>query len=210
MRERLRPAAWLLGLAGIVTLSGCVVAPMDAAYADYGYTSTTVYTHYGHPPQAPVEYRSLPPSARHVWVDGDWMWGGSRYDWRPGYWAASGFRGGPPRPHMQPPPRPVPPMVRPQVRPQPWPPSPHMAPPAAQRPPAQFGRQPRPERFGTRPNAGGQRPPVAGFESAPPQQMPGQRAQPDGVRPPPAQRVQGAERTGAPQRRGRDRDQEQR
>lgn len=49
---RFSPRGWAaLGVAGAVALlSGCVVAPVDDGYADYGYSSTTVYTTYGYPP----------------------------------------------------------------------------------------------------------------------------------------------------------------
>lgn len=72
-------------------LGGCVVAPVDPGYA-YSYTT------YGSPP--PVRYEAVPvaPSAGYVWTPGLWLWGGSRYDWRPGYWGSRqpgwGPRGG--------------------------------------------------------------------------------------------------------------------
>lgn len=139
---------------GAAVLSGCVVAPMDDGYADYGYTSTTVYTTYDRPPPPRVEYRTIAPSPSHVWVGGDWFWDGGRYDWRPGRWAPPGYRPAPPppRPHIQPPPRaphgvgaapqPRPPVARPDQRPRPpefnagqRPPAPNANPDSGRRPP---------------------------------------------------------------------------
>lgn len=213
MRTRLRQVAWVFSLAGAVTLSGCVVAPVDDGYADYGYTSTTVYTHYGDPPPVPVEYRTMAPSARHVWIDGDWIWGGSRYNWRPGYWATPGFRPAPPpqrpmvqppRPYMQPAPRPRPPVVRPQARPEPRPQPPLMAPPSGQRPPAQLGSQQRPNAPQARPNGYARERPMDRPEAGAPRPIRSDRAQPDGARPRPPQRAQDGERRAPPQRRERD------
>nr|WP_174862457.1 hypothetical protein [Comamonas jiangduensis] len=77
-----------------------MVAPLEDGYNDYGYTSTTVYTTYGHPPPPRVEYRYAAPSPSHIWIGGDWFWAGSRYDWRPGYWAPPGYRPVPRPPHL--------------------------------------------------------------------------------------------------------------
>ncbi len=44
------------------------------------------------PPAPYVETVTVAPSPVHVWVGGFWEWGGGRYVWRPGHWAA------PPRP----------------------------------------------------------------------------------------------------------------
>ncbi len=57
-------------VAGTALLSGCVVAPLEDGYNDYGYTSTTVYTTYGHPPPPRVEYRYAAPSPSHIWIGG--------------------------------------------------------------------------------------------------------------------------------------------
>lgn len=134
---RLWAAAAAVG--GAALLSGCVVAPLDDGYTDYGYTSTTVYTTYGHPPPPRVEYRYAAPSPTHIWVGGDWFWGGSRYDWRPGYWAPPGYRPVPRPPHPgyapRPPVRPMPPMPsRPSIRPDEHPRPPHWRPDGGQRP----------------------------------------------------------------------------
>ncbi len=37
-------------------------------------------------PTAPVIVRPFAPSARHLWVDGEWMWRGGRYQYVNGYW----------------------------------------------------------------------------------------------------------------------------
>lgn len=34
----------------------------------------------------PVYERPVSPGADYVWVDGDWVWGGSGYVWHNGYW----------------------------------------------------------------------------------------------------------------------------
>lgn len=200
----LRIGAALAAAAGAAVLSGCVVAPLDDGYADYDYSSTTVYTHYGNPPPPRVEYRSVAPSYSHIWVEGDWYWGGNRYDWRPGRWASPGYRPAPPpprpqmqaprppvggqpdRPHFNPgqgqrppqaapqPERPDSPQMRPEQRPQ----APQARPEGGQRPP----QQARPE--------GGQRPPQQARPQGP------QRDDGDGRRAPPQRRDQDEERRG--------------
>lgn len=188
MRKILRQAAWAAGLLGALVLGGCVVAPMDDGYADYGYSSTTVYTNYGYPPPPRVEYRSVAPAPGYAWVGGDWYWGGSRYDWRPGRWAVPGYRAAPPphRPMMLPPPRPDRPMVRPDQRPRPSQFSPGQRPP-----PSQFNPGQRPPPPQARPD-GGARPP----QVRPDRPMPGPQMQPDRPRPENARpsRGEGAER----------------
>ncbi len=64
---RFSPRGWAaLGVAGAVALlSGCVVAPADDGYADYGHSSTTVYPTYGHPPPPPVEDRTGAPPPKY-------------------------------------------------------------------------------------------------------------------------------------------------
>lgn len=42
-------------------------------------------------PVAPVVVRVGPPSPRHIWVDGEWVWRGGRYEYVQGYWAAPGY-----------------------------------------------------------------------------------------------------------------------
>lgn len=101
LKNRFTPRGWatVVAVGGAALLSGCVVAPLDDGYPDYSYSSTTVYTDYGYPPAPRVEYRTVAPSVSHVWVGGDWFWGGSRYDWQPGHWAPPGYRPMPRPPH---------------------------------------------------------------------------------------------------------------
>lgn len=44
------------------------------------------------PPAPRVEYRTVAPSPRHIWVGGHWGWQGGRHVWSPGIWQV------PPRP----------------------------------------------------------------------------------------------------------------
>jgi hypothetical protein len=37
-------------------------------------------------PAEVVYVRPAPPSREHVWVSGDWVWAGGRYEWREGHW----------------------------------------------------------------------------------------------------------------------------
>ena len=37
-------------------------------------------------PVAPVIVTPVPPSPRHIWVDGEWRWQGGRYVYTNGYW----------------------------------------------------------------------------------------------------------------------------
>ena len=170
-------------VAGTALLSGCVVAPLEDGYNDYGYTSTTVYTTYGHPPPPRVEYRYAAPSPSHIWIGGDWFWGGSRYDWRPGYWAPPGYRPVPRPPHpgyVPPPPvRPMPPMPsRPSIRPDEHPRPPYWRPEGGQPP------QVRPER----PRPGADRPQILpSYPSQPGMERP-ERPRPPHIRPDDAER----------------------
>ncbi|MDH1701179.1 YXWGXW repeat-containing protein [Comamonas terrigena] len=154
-----RVLAVLAAAVGAAVLTGCVVPPVDGGYGygggGYYDSSTVVYTQYGSPPPPRVEYRTVSPYPDYVWVGGDWFWGGSRYDWRPGRWEPphraplwrEPARPGwgvppPPRPGFQePPPRPRPerpgwgvpspsrPGFQPPPRPQPPPERPQIQPP---------------------------------------------------------------------------------
>ncbi|MGN1057501.1 MAG: hypothetical protein ACI4QS_12405 [Comamonas sp.] len=209
------PRSWALGamLGGAAFLTGCVVPPVGDGYTDYGYSSTTVYTTYGHPPPPRVEYRSVAPSVRHVWVGGDWFWSGSRYDWRPGRWAAPGYRPvmpPPPRAMVQPP-RPhwnsAPPAPRTATRPAERPRPPQMQPPQRPSAPADQVRPPRqPRPDGVR----GDRPQMRPDRSPPPQQARPSGPRPEQARPQPPRRGDGegrrshpAQRDGDDERRGR-------
>lgn len=190
---RLWAAAAAVG--GAALLSGCVVAPLDDGYTDYGYTSTTVYTTYGHPPPPRVEYRYAAPSPTHIWVGGDWFWGGSRYDWRPGYWAPPGYRPVPRPPHPgyapRPPVRPMPPMPsRPSIRPDEHPRPPHWRPDGGQRPPQVQPPVPSQPPIGRpdRPRPGADRPQILpSFPSQPGMERP-DRPRPPHMRPDGAER----------------------
>jgi hypothetical protein len=57
-----------------------------------GGANAQVYVRIG-PPAPRVERRPPPPSPRHVWVDGFYLWDSRNYVWAPGYWAQ------PPRSH---------------------------------------------------------------------------------------------------------------
>lgn len=120
-----RVLAALTAAMGAALLTGCVVPPVDGGYGGsygsggYYESNTVVYTQYGSPPPPRVEYRTVSPYPDYVWVGGDWVWGGRRYDWRPGRWEpprhGHGWRE-PSRPGWgSPPPRPRP--DRPQVQP---------------------------------------------------------------------------------------------
>lgn len=209
--------AWAAALGGVAALSGCVVAPIDDGYGDpgYSYSSTTVYTNYGYPPPPRVEYRTMAPSPSHIWVGGDWFWAGSRYDWRPGRWAAAGYRPAPPpppRPMVQPQrppvwnaPRPDRPMVRPDERPRP----PQFRPEHNRPQPPQFNPGQRPPGPQARPE-GNARPPMRPDRpmGQPPQARPDRpdRPQSDNARPP---RGDGGDRRPPPQRRDRDEERRQ-
>lgn len=200
---RLWAAAAAVG--GAALLSGCVVAPLDDGYTDYGYTSTTVYTTYGHPPPPRVEYRYAAPSPTHIWVGGDWFWGGSRYDWRPGYWAPPGYRPVPRPPHPgyapRPPVRPMPPMPsRPSIRPDEHPRPPHWRPDGGQRPPQVQPPVPSQPPIGRpdRPRPGADRPQVLpSFPSQPGMERP-DRPRPPHMRPDGAERPRPAMRPDRP------------
>jgi len=37
-------------------------------------------------PHEVVYFRPAPPSREHIWVSGDWVWTGGRYQWHEGHW----------------------------------------------------------------------------------------------------------------------------
>ncbi len=37
-------------------------------------------------PREVVYVRPAPPSREHIWISGDWIWAGGRYEWREGHW----------------------------------------------------------------------------------------------------------------------------
>lgn len=90
--RRLVPA--LVLAAAAVALTGCVVAP---AYP-VGPSGEVVYAPMA-PPPVQTEVIPVAPSPVHVWIGGSWGWGGGRYTWRPGYWAAPPHPGYAWRPH---------------------------------------------------------------------------------------------------------------
>ena len=74
----------LLTLAGasVAMLGGCAVyTPAQSVYADGG--QPVVYTQ----PAAVQEVVTVRPAVGMVWMPGIWIWGGTRYHWRPGHWA---------------------------------------------------------------------------------------------------------------------------
>lgn len=71
-------------LAGMTLLvGGCAVVAVDDPYRDYHYGSPVVSIA---PPPPRYEYIGVPPVVGHIWIDGYWDWGGSRYQWVPGRW----------------------------------------------------------------------------------------------------------------------------
>ena len=37
-------------------------------------------------PAEVVYARPVAPSREHIWITGDWVWAGGRYEWREGHW----------------------------------------------------------------------------------------------------------------------------
>lgn len=44
-------------------------------------------------PTAPAVVRTMAPSPRHIWIDGEWIWRGNGYQYVNGYWAAPPMSG---------------------------------------------------------------------------------------------------------------------
>ena len=80
--QKLRVAALILGLAGVLALSAC-------AHGHF-YAGVSVA-----PPPPPAAYGPIgvAPGPGWVWTDGFYAWGGSRWVWRPGRWARPPHRG---------------------------------------------------------------------------------------------------------------------
>ena len=79
----------------VLTLGGCVVAPPYAvAPAPYGYAEASAP-----PPPPQYEVVGAAPYPGYFWITGNWVWGGGRYAWHPGYWQAPrpGYRWAPQR-----------------------------------------------------------------------------------------------------------------
>jgi hypothetical protein len=79
-----RHAAVVRGLAALAlgaALSGCVVAPVQPAYADGEAVAVA-------PPPPQYEAAGVAPAPGYVWINGYWGWGGGRHVWTPGRWAA--------------------------------------------------------------------------------------------------------------------------
>ena len=74
--------ATVAAMAVTCVLGGCVVVPAEP----YGYADGPAVA--VAPPASQVEVVGVAPGPGHFWVSGWWAWGGGRYVWRPGYWAA--------------------------------------------------------------------------------------------------------------------------
>ncbi len=74
-----------LAILATAALSGCVVAPPRQVVVEQQGAVVVAPTA---PPAPYVETVTIAPSPVHVWVGGFWEWGGGRYVWRPGHWAA--------------------------------------------------------------------------------------------------------------------------
>jgi len=57
-----------------------------ALVASVGITSCTVRAVVRERPTEVVYVRPAPPSREHIWITGDWVWVGGRYEWREGHW----------------------------------------------------------------------------------------------------------------------------
>ncbi len=82
-----RPLGLALAVGAAALLTGCVVAPLPAGYAEPG----PVMVAPNAPPPLYAETIPVAPAPSYIWINGFWDWGGGRYAWRPGYWS-------PPRP----------------------------------------------------------------------------------------------------------------
>jgi len=78
---RIRHIAVVLGLS--LALGGCIVAPAPGYRGGY-YGGWVGYA----PPAPRVEYYGVAPYPGYFWIPGFWGWGGGRYVWTPGRWAA--------------------------------------------------------------------------------------------------------------------------
>lgn len=78
--KRARPV--LVAAAAVLSLSACVVAPLDYGY-DGGYAGEIVDVA---PPAPYAEVRPVVPYVGAVWINGYWGWGGGRHYWVPGRW----------------------------------------------------------------------------------------------------------------------------
>lgn len=89
LARTLNLAVGLLLVAGVLSLSACVVAfrppPHEVMMVEGGPPPGEVVVDQA-PPAAPVEEVTLAPVPGFVWVGGYWGWSGGRYVWVPGGW----------------------------------------------------------------------------------------------------------------------------
>lgn len=79
------------GAAVLVSLGGCVIAPLGSHYDPY--RSVEGPTVDAAPPPPRVEVVPVAPAIGYVWIGGHWLWHLGRHAWIGGRWAA------PPRGH---------------------------------------------------------------------------------------------------------------
>ena len=66
------------------TLSFLLAAILIAGSASL--SSCVVHAVVRERPAEVVYVRPAPPSREHIWITGDWVWVGGRYEWREGHW----------------------------------------------------------------------------------------------------------------------------
>ena len=76
--------------AAALLLSACVVAPLPGPGPAYGSApdGSPVVVAPMAPPPPPGEAVVVAPGPGYIWIGGYWNWGGGRYVWAPGHWAA--------------------------------------------------------------------------------------------------------------------------
>jgi len=65
-----------------------VLVALFMAFAATGFSQIVVKIRPSAPPPPANYHRPPPPGQSHVWVEGEWVVRGGRYEQRPGYWVA--------------------------------------------------------------------------------------------------------------------------
>jgi len=83
--KTLQALMWVSASVAVLGLLGCFRSPRETVYVAEPQPEYVIVREA--PPPIVREHRPSPPSRGHIWIDGNWHWGGQRYVWNAGRWA---------------------------------------------------------------------------------------------------------------------------